>query len=516
MRRPARSPLRRLAAPLLAFLGATVGCAGGSGPGAGDSGETSRAGEGESDSAGAPPAAIRGGEALVRSLGCASCHDGVPLPEPAVVAPPLAADTRNDPAFVFSVLLDPAVDGVPATGARMPDFHLSGAESLALALYLAGGGDGAERETRASASAVRAYRSALRDHAEVDPEAGAKIFVALNCAGCHAEPGITPWRNGPDLEREAERARPAWLAAWLRAPTAIRPFGARPGTGGRMPDFGLRPDEADSIAAFLLSQRLPDADAPVVTGGLTAHRAAKAEGLLRDRLACLGCHRMGDEGGRIGPDLSDVSLRRPADYVRRIVADPDGAAPGTVMPPVPMSDARRRLVTAFLLARDPDGAGTEPSPDDPRDGYLSLLDHVPRPPTSGEIEGRGELTGAETYARRCALCHGLGGEGNGFNARYLPVAPTAHAAAEIMSPRPSSTLFDGVYAGGRILGRSHRMPPFGESLSRERIWDLVAHIRALCRCRGPGWSIDNGEIPARVESAGASPDGGRPPGAGPR
>ena len=60
-----------------------------------------------------------------------------------------------------------------------------------------------------------------------------------------------------------------------------------------------------------------------------------------------------------------------------------------------------------------------------------------------------------------------------------------------MSTRPDDVLFDGIHAGGYILGRSHRMPPYGMTLTREQVWSLVRYLRELCACTGPDWSKDN-------------------------
>jgi mono/diheme cytochrome c family protein len=98
---------------------------------------------------------------------------------------------------------------------------------------------------------------------------------------------------------------------------------------------------------------------------------------------------------------------------------------------------------------------------------------------------------AALYARLCAACHGRTGGGDGDNARYLPVRPTVHADSQYMSRRPDDALFDAIYAGGFIMNRSNRMPPFGGSLTREQVWSLVRHLRTLCRCAGPAWSRDN-------------------------
>jgi mono/diheme cytochrome c family protein len=60
-----------------------------------------------------------------------------------------------------------------------------------------------------------------------------------------------------------------------------------------------------------------------------------------------------------------------------------------------------------------------------------------------------------------------------------------------MSRRSDDALFDAIYAGGYIMNRSNRMPPFGQTLAREQIWSLVRYLRTLCRCEGPTWSRDN-------------------------
>jgi hypothetical protein len=69
-----------------------------------------------------------------------------------------------------------------------------------------------------------------------------------------------------------------------------------------------------------------------------------------------------------------------------------------------------------------------------------------------------------------------------------------HANANEMSTRPDDTLFDGIYAGGYILGKSPFMPAFGQSLAPNEIRDLVGHIRTLCQCRQPAWAADDASI----------------------
>ena len=198
----------------------------------------------------------------------------------------------------------------------------------------------------------------------------------------------------------------------------------------------------------------------------------QAQGYLRDRYPCLGCHQLNGEGGRIGPDLSGVGARRSPDYILRMIRDPQATVPGTVMPPMPMPADRAELLASYLAAADAQG----------RPGDTPVLG--PAAGSARPVEG----TGAELYARYCASCHGASGNGDGFNAEFLPVPPTRHADSSAMSLRPDDTLFDGIHAGGYILGRSHRMPAFGRMFSTRQIRSLVAHIRRLCRCEQPAWA----------------------------
>ena len=204
---------------------------------------------------------------------------------------------------------------------------------------------------------------------------------------------------------------------------------------------------------------------------LSAFDVAKAEWLIRNRLPCLGCHELGGEGGRIGPSLSGLKGQRAPDRVYSMIRDPQGA----IMPRVPMSQATLDLIASYLVQREPTRDGL-PGPPPPAVG-------LPNTTQAGVTEN--------LYARYCAPCHGVRGGGDGYNAPFLPVRPTAHADKSYMSRRSDDALFDAISAGGYVMNRSNRMPPFGQTLAREQIWSLVRYLRTLCRCEGPAWSRDN-------------------------
>jgi mono/diheme cytochrome c family protein len=205
---------------------------------------------------------------------------------------------------------------------------------------------------------------------------------------------------------------------------------------------------------------------------LTVYSADKARRLIRDHYACLGCHQLDGEGGSLAPDLSTVGSRLTPDAIYLMIRQPEMQVPGTVMPAQLMTNDRRVLIASFLATRG--SGGTRAAP---------VIDPTPR------AEGG---TGGELYARFCSSCHGVNGNGDGFNAESLPVPPTAHSDSAYMSTRPDDTIYDGIHAGGRILGRNHRMPAFGRRLSPGQIRSLVRYIRELCDCTGPAWSRDGG------------------------
>lgn len=78
---------------------------------------------------------------------------------------------------------------------------------------------------------------------------GARLFVAKGCVGCHVHGMVdrpTLVKVGPEL---TERRYPApFLSKLLADPASVQ--GTKPG-GFRMPNLGLRPDEIESLVAFI-------------------------------------------------------------------------------------------------------------------------------------------------------------------------------------------------------------------------------------------------------------------------
>lgn len=435
----------RLVAGIFVFLATHLACADDSPP------------EPVTSAAVVPDRPTMSGEALMRALACGACHAGLPVLDS--IAPRLDSFDDGDADRVLARLR-------PTSGAH-PDFHLDDREVVVLARYL---GVDAVAGTTTGVDATAGT--------ELNAADGERLFAALNCAGCHDRTGAQPVRNAPALALEGDRVRAEWLREFLRSPRAVRPFGARPGDGGRMPRFALREAEIDSLTQALT--RTTRASAPFVPTPLSARAENRIETLLTTRYSCLGCHRLDGTGGRIGPDLSAAGGRLNSDYIRAILERPGHLAPTGVMPPTLAPPGALDELASFLAAR----AGGTPDADE-RAGYLSPLDH-------SMVVRTADAT-ADLYATRCSACHGAG-RGDGYNAAFLRVRPADHTDARAMAGRTDARLYDAIAGGARFLNGSPGMPAFPD-LTPDQIRSLVAYIRTLCSCEQPAWAGDgNGTV----------------------
>ncbi|HHL33650.1 MAG TPA: cytochrome c [Desulfobulbaceae bacterium] len=92
--------------------------------------------------------------------------------------------------------------------------------------------------------------------------------------------------------------------------------------------------------------------------------------------------------------------------------------------------------------------------------------------------------GNELYQHYCIPCHGINGDGHGFNAPHLLVKPANHTDSVFMSKRSDQKLFDTINLGGVEVAKSTLMPPWGAALDNDnKIKSLILKLRALCQCQ---------------------------------
>jgi len=81
--------------------------------------------------------------------------------------------------------------------------------------------------------------------------------------------------------------------------------------------------------------------------------------------------------------------------------------------------------------------------------------------------------GAQVFAKRCALCHGVDGHGDGVGSKGLKPQPRNFHDRAYMSTRPDSALLRVIHQG------KGPMPRWGGVLSKAEISAVLGHVRAL-------------------------------------
>jgi putative copper resistance protein D len=110
---------------------------------------------------------------------------------------------------------------------------------------------------------------------------------------------------------------------------------------------------------------------------------------------------------------------------------------------------------------------------------------LPAPPEDVLKSDEAVRAGEDLYRRNCSLCHGPSGHGDGPQARSLNPSPAD--LRNLRGPRAEPGYwFLRIQEGGKegpLAREGSAMPGFGEHLSDEQIWQLVAFLNALVEGR---------------------------------
>jgi cytochrome c oxidase cbb3-type subunit III len=136
-----------------------------------------------------------------------------------------------------------------------------------------------------------------------DVAAGAKTFRS-HCASCHGVNG--EGGRGPNLTSGVFFHGSSDLDLLNNISDGIQ--------GTEMPGLFYSPDRVWQVVAFLRSLSAGTVAKP------TADVARGVE-LFKSR-GCPQCHRVNGEGGRLGPDLSDIGKTRSVEHLRAALVDP--------------------------------------------------------------------------------------------------------------------------------------------------------------------------------------------------
>lgn len=429
------------------------------------------------------------GKRLVASLNCACCH-GIERMKQGEMGPSQAGIgsknpdrldfgrnpkgvARTLPAWLLAKITEPRSFRETL---KMPVQRMSPEDAEALVTFLLS-------LTRDPVPpGYEARRPPAPEHVRVVGEA-ARLFRGLQCLRCHAAGGLGG-DIGPDLTHVGSRVRADWLVKFLKDPGVLRPV-----LKARMPRLGLSDREAKFLADFAATVLVAEGEdgIDVRPKALSAEEEARAKRLFGRKYGCQTCHRLGERGGRVGPDLTAARerLRRP--WLVRYLKDPRAVVPDTRMPNFDLPDDEAKLLADYLLTFKAPPAAVA------RTGAPPATQEAPQaaapPSNAAPATARGKAGTLEELRRGrylyeyyyCGACHGERGKGDGYNAQYLPQFPRDYTDAAYMATKTDEELFDGIKGGGRSVGLSALFPAYGKTLSDREIRDLVAYIRSFAR-----------------------------------
>jgi len=94
------------------------------------------------------------------------------------------------------------------------------------------------------------------------------------------------------------------------------------------------------------------------------------------------------------------------------------------------------------------------------------------------------------YYSYCIACHGWTLQGNGPNAIELDPRPRTLTKGSYMGKKTNLELFTVIKGGGANVSLSSAMPPWGNILQDQDIWNVIAFIRAMQDVKPPK-SVDD-------------------------
>ena len=177
-------------------------------------------------------------------------------------------------------------------------------------------------------------------------------------------------------------------------------------------------------------------------------------------------HQLGT--ARTGPDLSNEGMRFANGWQRAHLINPRSVKPGSIMPSFSYLP-NRDLDDLVAYIQSLGNARRTNNPYLPPEEYDKFL--AKKTDTNSV---RNAQIGKGLYMQNCAGCHGLRGTGNGSASTQMVVKPSNFTQAKY---NKFSDLYwfykitEGVPGSG--------MPHWGDSLTEDQRWDLVAFLKTL-------------------------------------
>ena len=98
-----------------------------------------------------------------------------------------------------------------------------------------------------------------------------------------------------------------------------------------------------------------------------------------------------------------------------------------------------------------------------------------------EIVDKDLADGRKVFGKYCSICHGVEGEGDGFNAYNLNPKPRDFTDSSYQDRMDSAQIIETISSGGAAMGFSNQMPAWGRTLSKRDIERACYYTMYLAR-----------------------------------
>ncbi len=180
---------------------------------------------------------------------------------------------------------------------------------------------------------------------------GKRVWHKYNCNDCHTILGIGAY-YAPDMTKVYSSRGDTWLKQFLKNPDSPDPHRRK------MPNQKLTDDEINKLIAFLKWVDAIDTNQwppkPITVAKITGAPLEETAQILKGKNVynqnrCDLCHRIGGQGGVIGPDLSHIGAKRDTSWLAQLIKNPKSINPVTQMPAYPqLSEDEVQALVSFL------------------------------------------------------------------------------------------------------------------------------------------------------------------------
>jgi nitric oxide reductase subunit C len=165
---------------------------------------------------------------------------------------------------------------------------------------------------------------------------GKRVWHKHNCNDCHTILGIGGYYS-PDVTKVYSTRGEVWLKTFLKNPESPDP------KRRKMPNQNLTEDEIKKLIAFFkwvdaidTNQWPPKPATEVSTVATLKDKPQIQLGKeVYEKNRCDLCHKIGDKGGVVGPELTHVGSQRDFLFLAKQIKDPKGNKPDAQMPAFP-------------------------------------------------------------------------------------------------------------------------------------------------------------------------------------